>query len=175
VTNRERLLRLFTGAPKAFWRFDIDLSLERAVDMARVCELAGIRGTFYVMLRSPFYNPFSPDGRRMVDTIIGCGQQVGLHVDHRHGDPRATVRQDQLLALTGMLEPINPRLVSFHMPPREVLWTDFLSFESAYASRWRDRYLSDARREWSPEKESRVSDAMQVNLHPEHWFGAWAA
>jgi hypothetical protein len=174
MTGRERLLRLFTKAPRAFWRFDIDLSLERAVDMAQVCQLAGVRGTFYVMLRSPFYNAFSPEARFQLEAIVEeYGQNVGLHVNHRPPhDPKQQVREDQLLALHGGLYPVNPRLVSFHMPPRSVLWTDFVAFESAYASRWRDRYVSDARREWSPEKESRVKDGMQVCLHAEHWFGA---
>jgi hypothetical protein len=173
MTSRERLLRLFTQAPNAFWRFDVDLSLERALDMAQVCEIAGIRGTFYVMLRSPFYNLFSPEGRMVLERLEEYGQNVGLHVDHREpACPKQQVREDQLLALHGGLYPVNPRLVSFHMPPPGVMWRDFVAFENAYASRWRDRYLSDSRHEWSPEKESAVSDSMQVNLHPEHWFGA---
>jgi hypothetical protein len=46
----------------------------------------------------------------------------------------------------------------------------FDGFESAYASKWQDRYISDSRREFGPGKENLVSDAAQVNLHPEHWF-----
>jgi hypothetical protein len=162
MTGRERLLRLFTQAPKAFWRFDIDLSLERAVDMAQVCQIAGVKGTFYVMLRSPFYNVFSTEGLRALWMLSEeYGQNVGLHVNHREPwDVKQQVREDQLLAAHGGLY------------PKAVLWKDFLTFESAYASRWQGRYVSDSRREWSPEKEERVSDGMQVALHPEHWFGA---
>lgn len=173
MTSQERLLRLFTRAPTAFWRFDVDLSLHRATEMARVAELAGVHGTFYVMLRSPHYNLFSPEGRNALEFIASTGHRVGLHVDHRSADDVLTaVRTDQLLAAHGGLYEVDWRLISFHMPAPDLLWKDFLGFESAYASRWRDRYLSDSRREWSSEKEEQVKVGMQVNLHPEHWFGA---
>ena len=56
------------------------------------------------------------------------------------------------------------------MPPKSVLWRDYSGFESAYARRWEGRYVSDSRREWTAEKEARVTNDMQIALHPEHWF-----
>lgn len=168
VSSREWLLRLFTKAPKAFWRFDIDLSLERAADMARLAQIAGITGTFYVMCRSPFYNPASRPGLRALREIDAAGQRLGLHVDYREGDVEQAVWEDVKLAMDWLYA--DPMPVSFHMPPATVLWRDFDGFDNAYASRWKGHYVSDSRREWTPEKEARVSDNMQICLHPEHWF-----
>lgn len=167
--SRERLLRLFTTAPGAFWRHDVDVSLDAAAAMARfAAEIADVRCTFYVMVAGEHYNPFSPVGRRRVQEIEALGHRVGLHAD---GDWRDVAWQQHLLASAlGAL--VRPELVSFHKPSDGVLWRDFAGFENAYASRWRDCYVSDSRRQFGPEKEDRVQVGMQVNLHPEHWFGA---
>jgi hypothetical protein len=169
--THERLLRLFTSAPNAFWRFDIDVSLDRAVDMARFAQLAGISGVFYVMCRSPLYNPISAPGQRALDDIRSAGHLIGLHVDHQDGNVTRTVDKDRTVALAaGVIAPREWRLISFHMPAAELLWRDFDTFDSAYAAEWQDRYVSDSRREWDDAKQARVSDDMQITLHPEHWF-----
>jgi hypothetical protein len=185
--SQERLLSLLTKAPNAFWRFDVDVSLEAAAKMARFAQMAGVRGTFYVMLRGEFYNPFSRQGQRAVSELVGAGHRVGLHVDYRRyrgPTPPAfwspavitesvhqTVRHEkQLLNGSRLISLIDPASVSFHMPTSDVLWTDFSEFDSAYAPEWKGRYVSDSRREWSDEKEAQITDQHQVCLHPEHWF-----
>lgn len=167
----EHLLRLFTTAPGAFWRHDIDVSLPAAGKMARFAELAGVRCTFYLMARGEFYNPFSPEGERTVDDILTAGHRIGLHVDYRDGSVTEHVDQDRALMASGFGPGIiDPRLVSFHMPPSCVLWRDYTTFTSAYAAEWEGRYLSDSRREWDETKDALVGDGMQISLHPEHWF-----
>lgn len=170
VFSHERLLRLYCTAPGAFWRHDIDVSLEAAVQMARFAQLAGVRATFYVMSVGEFYNPFSRAGAQALSAIHNAGHRIGLHCDYRSGDVWHTVERQRRLLMGPYAEIIDPALVSFHMPPQDVLWRDFTEFENAYASRWEGRYLSDARREWSLEKELRVANDMQIALHPEHWF-----
>lgn len=166
----EHLLNLFTKAPAAFWRFDVDVSLEAAAKMGRFAQLAGARGTFYIMARGEFYNPFSPAGARAVSAIHNTGHGLGLHVDYRAGDVNDTVARD-----TALLDRAYPGLfdlaaVSFHMPPPEVLWHDFYGFVNAYGSQWEGRYVSDSRREWNAAKDAQVNDDMQIALHSEHWF-----
>jgi hypothetical protein len=170
--SNERLLRLFTSAPKAFWRSDVDVSLSAAVKMARFAQLAGAQSTFYLMPRG-MYNLFSREGEEAVAAILDAGHQIGVHVDYRNGSVEEAVERDLFLFKAGYPRvPIGwrgQRRVSFHMPPDCVLWRDFDGFESAYASKWEGRYLADSRGEFGPEKEARVSDDMQINLHPEHW------
>ncbi len=169
--TQEHLLRLFTSAPGAFWRHDIDVSLSAAAKMARFAKLAGVQCTFYLMARSEFYNPFSDEGEDAVAEIIEAGHRIGLHVDYRSGSVTEAVDRDRLLMIAGgYSDVVDPLLVSFHMPPRRVLWSDFPGFTNAYASEWEGRYVSDSRRQWTEEKTALVGDGMQINLHAEHWF-----
>lgn len=167
----ERLLRLFTTAPKAFFRHDCDVSLAAAVKMARFAQLAGVQSTFYLAPTLDTYNLFGLEGREAVAAILAAGHRVGVHVDYRNGSVRSAVDRDVALFRVGYPRvPLGskPR-VSFHMPPACVLWKDLEYADSAYSSKWEGRYLADSRREFGPEKEARVSDDMQINLHPCHW------
>lgn len=170
------LLSLFTRAPRAHWRFDVDFSLDAAVRMAEFAETAGVKGTFYILGTGSAYNPFSLAGVRAIEQIAAHGHRVGMHVDERDG-PNAYVaagRARDLFArrFDGVMD---VRLVSFHMPTEHVLWRDFVLLESAYASRWKGHYVSDSRREWDADKEARLvangGEGIQCNLHPAHWFG----
>lgn len=181
--TREYLLALFTRAPKAFWRWDVDFSLDAAVRMAEFAQIAGITGRFYIRPDAEFYNPFSTTGRAALARIHACGHQLGSHVDERAGGP-AVVGQPEpwwnaasdAAHMFQTVQAVNARFVSFHMPTRDVLWRDLGlgDFESAYASRWKGHYVSDSRREWDAEKERRLlensGEGMQCNLHSEHYF-----
>ena len=164
----ERLLRLFTTAPAAFWRHDVDVSLPAAERMARFAQLAGVRCTFFLMTSSEHYNLLCREGGRTIDTIIDCGHRLGVHVHHWVGDPEDTVQRDWEI-LDRAYEGVFGAAVSFHMPTPDLLWRDFSTFESAYASKWEGRYVADSRREFDTDKEALIDNSMQVNLHPEHW------
>jgi len=166
----ERLLRIMTKAPGAFWRHDVDISLEAAAKMARFAQLAGVQATFYIMPRGEFYNPFSRAGAQAISAIHNHGQRLGIHCDYRTGDIHDAVKRDGDILEVGYPGLFNLELVSFHMPPGSVLWRDFTGFENAYAPKWMGRYVADSRRQFGPEKEARVSNSMQIGLHPEHWF-----
>jgi hypothetical protein len=172
--TQERLLGLFTSAPRAFWRHDVDVSLSAAAKMARFAELAGVQSTFYLNPRSDFYNVFSREGRAAVKAITEAGHRVGLHCDYLNGSIENWVRYDLDLLNAGY-PGVFAKCVSFHMPPPRVLWRDFYEFDSAYASEWEGRYLSDSRREFGVEKGVRLAlegNDLQINLHPEHWFAS---
>jgi hypothetical protein len=182
--TKEHLLRLYARAPDAFWRHDVDVSLDAAVKLAQFAHLAGVSATFYVMATSEWYNPFAPAAEGQLAEIVGLDHRLGMHVDYRsrmgvHADVtpvttlgwiRSAVARAEYLFVSAYPHLIDTGLVSFHMPPPEVLWRDFDDFESAYEKRWDGRYLSDARREWNDNKEARVGNGMQIALHAEHWF-----
>jgi hypothetical protein len=130
--SQERLLGLFTKAPKAFWRHDVDVSLSAAAKMARFAEMAGVQGTFYLNPRCEFYNLFSREGQAAMMAIRRAGHRLGLHCDYRIGSVIEAVRRDW--ALMDASAPLDSKAVSFHMPPTCVLWRDYSEFESAYAS-----------------------------------------
>jgi hypothetical protein len=170
----ECLLRLYVSAPDAFWRHDVDLSLEAAVKMARFAQMAGVKCTFAIMARNEFYNPFSFAGRDALAAISGAGHRLIPHVHYlpgvHGGNPGAAVYPEVALWRTAYDHLVDTNLVSFHMPPRRVIWKDFDGFLHCHSSEWEGRYVSDSRREWTAQKEARVANDMQIALHPEHWF-----
>jgi hypothetical protein len=167
----ERLLRLYVSAPLAWWRHDVDVSLGAATKMARFAQLAGVRATFAVMARGEFYNPFCLAGEDALREIHEAGHELIPHVHYYGGShPSFTVDRDRAIWEAAYPGLFDLSTVAFHMPPREVLWQDYAGFEHAHGSGWEGRYVSDSRREWGPEKEARVSNDMQIALHPEHWF-----
>jgi hypothetical protein len=167
--GRDYLFRLMTTSPNAFWRFDCDVALEAAARMARFVQVTGVRATFFVLAVGDWYNPLSIASRRAIEAIRSADQDVALHADYRGPGsvPAEVARQRALLDHAGL--PLNSDVVAFHMPPLVVLWRDFPEFDSAYATKWRGRYVSDSRRRWSPAKALAVNDRAQVCLHPEHW------
>jgi len=164
----ERLDDLLRRYPKAFWRHDVDFSLNAALKMAEFEAEDGIFSTFYLFQvenHCPFYSWW--DARRMKIQLEKLGHSVGVHIDER----KITLEWDKFY------EFMNDRpLVSFHCPSEKVLWRRFNTFKSAYEPYWKDRYLADSTGKFrfgDPEDViPRDSDGAgwQINLHPEWWF-----
>lgn len=176
--TNERLLSLFTSRPDAFWRHDVDVSMDAARMMARFAQLAGVSSTFYIMPRAEFYNPFSSEGAFLIEHIVKCGHRLGVHCDFRGTTDKNSPAIAASIAAYGdwrLLDNAYPDVfeekVSFHMPPPEILWVDLPGpMENAYGVRWKDRYLSDSRGILGNEDVLALEGPVQVNLHPEHWF-----
>jgi hypothetical protein len=41
----------------------------------------GVSATFYVMARSPYYNPFSFSALEAINSILALGHTLGVHCD----------------------------------------------------------------------------------------------
>lgn len=152
----ERLGEMLADSPaNTVWRHDVDVSLPAAVRMATLEADLGVVATFYVMTTSPFYS--AADAAVFAIRAVSLGHRVGLHLDPSEG-----VNVEELRGTP----------VSFHCPNEFVLWRDFATFESAYASRWLGRYVSDSRGVFADgDPEDRFdSEPLQVNLHAEWWF-----
>lgn len=157
----ERLDALLKRFPGAFWRHDVDFSLEAALKMAHFEAERGVRATYYLFLglnECPFYSHL--DAMRAERELIELGHSIGLHVDERKLYPEWR----DLFPLRGK--------VSFHCPTQEVLWRDFETFENAYASTWRNRYYSDSGGKFRLGDPEDYTGPLppQVNLHAEWWF-----
>lgn len=165
------LLRLYVSAPAALWRHDVDVSLEAAATMAAFGHMAGVSCTFCVMPRNRFYNLFCEHSHQLLEQIVAGGHRLAIHCDYRgHDSVYRVVQRDRELVNTAYPDMFDLHFIAFHMPPAAVLWRDFDGFENAHGSKWEGRYVSDSRREWTPEKAASITDDMQVALHPEHWF-----
>jgi hypothetical protein len=171
------------AGPYLLWRHDVDLDLEPVVPLARLEKEEGIRSTYFLMVRSWFYNVFSWQVADLVSQLIEVGHQVGLHCD-------LGVRRDRQLAIQeiedrvardwDILDRAFPgmisRVVSFHNPPTCVLRLGLNRFYSTYQAKFfgEVKYLSDSNRVWrdappegwfDPAKNPRLC----ILLHPEIW------
>lgn len=62
-------------------RVDVDISPAKADRMRLLFDELGIKGTFFVRLHAPEYNPFSFENYRIFRSIIDSGHELGLHTE----------------------------------------------------------------------------------------------
>lgn len=62
-------------------RHDVDMSTQLAVPMAELEHRMRIVATYFVMVRTELYNPFSSDGQRDLRRLVELGHRIGLHFD----------------------------------------------------------------------------------------------
>ncbi|ELY50479.1 hypothetical protein C492_21927, partial [Natronococcus jeotgali DSM 18795] len=129
-TLSERLPGGRDGERTAFLRHDVDVCLERAVELAEIEHELGVRSTYMVLPDTPLYN--LEENRDVLHHLCELGHEIGLHCDlgpaangaeptdggltaaeHR----RITDGRRRLAALD--LRPV--RSVSFHRPAGRVL------------------------------------------------------
>jgi hypothetical protein len=67
--------------PFVVLRHDIDISLRPALEIARLEYEQGIQATYFVLLRSPFYNVFSRASAEIMSQIHSYGHQIATHID----------------------------------------------------------------------------------------------
>lgn len=72
----------YADAPRCvILRHDIDTSLLQAVRLAELEAEEGVRSTWFVLLRTDFYNVFSKAGTEALNRIRSLGHEIGLHFD----------------------------------------------------------------------------------------------
>ena len=154
-------------------RHDIDNSPEQALALARVEREMGVRSTYFVLLRSEFYNVAA---RRYLETlgqIQALGHELGLHFDEK-AYPEAGIEEtaahilrerDMLSALLGT--PVTS--VSMHRPSQATLDADLQipgMINSYGQTFFHDfKYLSDSRRRWREPVEEIVASGRYDRLH----------
>ena len=62
-------------------RHDIDYCLERSVKLAQLEYEEGVQSTYFVLLKTDFYNPASKRANDCLKEIKAMGHEVGLHFD----------------------------------------------------------------------------------------------
>ena len=162
-------------------RHDVDMSLDAAAEMAAFEARNGIAATYFVLVRTEFYNPFSEAGRRALRAIRSAGHHIGLHFDAAlhsgHEIESAAARECELLEAAADA-PVNA--ISFHRPaPGHFAAADRLAGRlSAYGPRFVTAmgYCSDSRGGWhrgDPLESTAVVEgrALQLLTHPIWWHG----
>lgn len=99
-------------------RHDVDMSLEFALRMAAREAEIGVCSTYFVLLRSELYNPFSAANLTRMGEILAQGHRIGLHFDaslYSDSDDFEQAVDTECRLLEGYLDrPV--RVVSFHRP-----------------------------------------------------------
>jgi len=169
------------GSGDVLIRHDVDLSPDRAVEVARIERELGVTATYFVLLGSPLYNPFDAPVREAIGEIAGMGHDVGLHFStHQHWpatepptdrELAARIQDEQAALSTVVADPVST--VSFHVPPPWVLARSIEGVESAYEPRFFDEidYVADSGQRWREEGVAIPDDGrpLQVLIHPGLW------
>ena len=62
-------------------RHDLDMSIDAALPIAEIEAELGVAGSYFVLLRTDMYNPWSEPSRRALKRIAALGHEIGLHLD----------------------------------------------------------------------------------------------
>jgi hypothetical protein len=162
-------------------RHDLDLSVEAALPMAEIEADRNLSASYFVLLRSTLYNPFTASALAALKRLGALGHDIGLHLDASlYGDEpnvldRAAERECTALeALLGL----RVGMISFHRPAPALQGREGTvgGRRHAYEPRFfRDMgYCSDSRGAWHhghPLDHPAVSAgrALQLLTHPIWW------
>ncbi len=167
---------------KILLRHDIDLSLEKALEMAEIENELGVSATYFLYLRSPFYNIFSIKEEKIIQRIIELKHNIGLHFDFaKYQDLSISQMSLQIKREVEFMQNFYSNIldsVSFHRP----LPPEFFSklelgncphvFEPVFVNNF--KYLSDSRGIWRyghplDSKEYAGKKSMHILIHPIWW------
>ena len=161
-------------------RHDIDNDIAKALEFAKMEKELGVKSTYFVLLTSDLYNPFSLYSSNMLKGIIDCGHEVGLHFDEcRYANEESSICE-RIVNEAKMLENIIERpvkTVSMHRPSKKTLENDLKipglinSYDQVFFKEF--KYLSDSRRRWREPVidivESEISNRLHILTHA-FWY-----
>ena len=167
------------------WRHDIDMSVHRALALAKIEHEENVRATYFIHLHSTFYNALEAGIVSRLRDIAALGHHIGVHFDPQFhgvtpsdGDAleRAVSAERDLVAAT-IGAPI--AAVSFHDPDVAGFTTmagdRVAGLVNAYGPAIRDgfTYCSDSNGYWRFTPLDELLDAghkkLHVLTHPEWW------
>lgn len=138
-------------------RHDIDISIEIAERFAEFERSLDVCSTYFVLLRTDMYNPFSRASQKMLQKIADMGHEIGLHFDEKSYEIQNDYHllSDAIQKEASILEQIikKPvRTVSMHRPSAFTLEGDFefKGLINCYARKYFNeyKYISDSRMHW---------------------------
>ncbi|HEY4385707.1 MAG TPA: hypothetical protein VGN34_14725 [Ktedonobacteraceae bacterium] len=108
--------RLAAGDPFVVLRHDIDISLRPALEIARLEHERGVQATYFVLLRSPFYNVLSRANAEIMSQIHRYGHQIATHVDLTFYNNDCAKALGEIETFARCYPFIDPDLVTLHSP-----------------------------------------------------------
>lgn len=171
------------GKPKLVLRHDIDVSLEKALRMAKIEEDMGISATYMIMMNSPLYSLKNKATYSLLKKLLGMNHEIGIHFNindierNRQFDLKKI--EKRIVNTCKRAENIIRRpilTVSFHRPIKNLIGGSLLvgCKVNAYAKELMGWYLSDARGYWRegeplPKLLAPKKTFLQLLIHPIWW------
>lgn len=164
-------------------RHDIDMSIAAAHEIAALERDIGVTSTFFVLLRSELYSPFSESGRADLLKLVALGHEIGLHLDASLYADETTALDEAAAWECDLLERLidQPvRIVSLHRPAQSLINTknSLGGRPHTYQRRYFSEigYCSDSRGDWGhghPFDHQSIMNktALQLLTHPIWWTG----
>lgn len=172
------------GQGDMLWRHDVDIDMDRAVTMAKMESEVGIRATYFILLRSEFYNLLEPRQMESVREIISLGHNIGLHFDARAYNIRSESDLEPPLASEKRFLEENLEhsidVFSFHITTPLLLSfrkTSYSGMTNTYGGTFQDGhipYCSDSNGIWRHDRlkdflQEHKDGPFQVLTHPVWW------
>lgn len=174
-------------------RHDVEFSIQRALDLAFVEGLEGVRSTYMIQVSNNCYNVFSKENINRIQEIILNGHDIGLHAhlgnwDKNQDDIACYIKKQAHLLELAINYPVTT--FSIHRPKKEHLkipvpvsglinlyGEEFFTYEKKFKKKNRYAvdvtYISDSNHEWkygSPfNTDFSHIDKLQLNCHPFSW------
>lgn len=159
----------------AILRHDVDYSLEKAVELAKLENDLGAKSTYFIMLTSDFYNVFSKKSKQLIKEITELGHEIGLHFDEVLYSAKeiskvgiANLIKKEAIQLSEVLD-YEIKAVSMHRPSKETLQSD-IKIEGLINSYSREffnnfKYVSDSRMRWREDVLKVIKEKNYDKLH----------
>lgn len=160
-------------------RHDIDNSLPQALRLAEIKAEEGVKSTWFVLLRTDFYNPASAASQRILRRLGELGHEIGLHFDEMAyasesgiGSYASSSTEELIVREAGILADICGcpiTTVSMHRPSKATLEADLQipGMVNSYGQTFFHdfKYLSDSRRRWREPVENIIRVGEYDRLH----------
>ena len=172
-----------TAEAGVLWRHDIDVSVHRALALARIENEQGVRATYFVHLHSRFYSALEDAIVERLRAIVALGHEVGLHFDPHFAPAMGPALDGAIAAEAAIVERLCGAPVtafSFHDPGAHGAVVNdadrIAGLINTYGRSLQDRfgYGSDSNGYWRhtpllDELTSGRHPRLQVLTHPEWW------
>jgi hypothetical protein len=157
-------------------RHDIDLDVEKSLEMAKIESEKQIQSTYFVLVNTGFYNICSSAVNKTVKEIASIGHDIGLHFDEtQYCSPSSRGEKilckyirKELNILEQVLE-FSITIVSMHRPSNSTLEANITipgvinSYGQVFFKEF--KYISDSRHNWREDVEGIISSKQYKRLH----------
>lgn len=163
-------------------RHDVDMSVEKALEIARIEHELNVRSTYFVLISSDFYNTFSKKNEAYLNEINKLGHEIGLHFDEVKYRASQCLVADMEKEIELLERYLDRRVttISMHRPSKNTLDADYIiksgQVINSYGKKYfKDfKYVSDSRRNWQEDIfkiiKSDNYDKLHILTHP-IWYG----